>query len=228
MKKFVWVFSLLSSLFFFNSCDKKTEQHYTAIFYPTVKSFLYADQTLDSICFITLDAWQLTCGEGWLHIPEHMQGGGVPAGYFIQPSVPLTFDPNVTGESRTALVNLHANGNTLSVLYEQFPFLNVKYPARKDEVYELRDSAFITTDSLVFEAYGTWTLEFVDKDAGWISWEDASLTRGSAGRQIVAFNMQENRLFEERKMTARLTSNGVSGDIIIVQLPVKQENSPQK
>lgn len=228
MKRLFWAFFLLPSLFSLHSCDKKTEYHYTAIYYPTVKGFVYADQTLDSINFVTFDSWQLTCDAAWLHIPENMQGGNVPEGYFIQPSVPLTFEPNTTGESRTALVNLHANGNVLSTLYEQLPYLNVIYPARRNSLCELTDSAFVTTDSLIFQAHGMWKVEFKDTDAEWITWEEGTLKQGAPGRNKLVFNMQENRMPEERKAVIRLTSNGVADSVMIVQLPPKTENQTQE
>lgn len=224
MKKLALAFSLFSSLLFFNSCANESEYHYTAIHYPRVKSVLYADQTLDSISFVTFDTWMLKTNDEWIHIPENKLYGEVPVGYYIRTSVPVTFDPNTTGESRMTVLNLLAHGNVLSTSYEQLAYLNVIHPFRKDGAFLLEDSAFVETDSLVFYAHGPWKVELVGEQLDWLVWQEGTPSTGQKGRQKLVFGMQKNQAENERKAVLRLTSNGVTDDITVVQLPPKKED----
>lgn len=224
MKKLVCTFALLVSLLFFNACSPESEYHYTAIYYPDLKSTLFADQTEDSISFVTFDSWLLKSNAEWMRVPENMTSGEVPAGYYVRTSVPLYFDPNTTGESRSTILNIQTSENTLSVIYEQLPYLCITYPVRKNSAYELTDSSFVATDSLVFHAYGIWNVAFVNEQPEWIAWQASTPVSGRAGRQKVQFDIQENQTENERRAVVRITSNGVSNDVTIVQLPPKEED----
>lgn len=223
MKKQLLALSLCSSLTLLTGCLGESEYHYTAIYYPDPQSTLFADQTEDSINFVTFDSWTLVSQAEWLRVPDNMNSGSIPGGYYVQTSVPLTLEPNTTGKARTAIVNIMANGNMLSAAYQQLSYLCITHPERKDGAFELVDSSFVTVDSLVFHAYGPWTLSFAEAAPTWASWEEGTATSGTVGDQKVRIVMQENLSEEPRSTVLRLTSKGVSNDITLVQLPPKKD-----
>ncbi len=224
MKKIASLCAAIMALWVISSCDGKIEQHYTAIAYPQVESVLYADQTEDSLCFISYDSWYVVLNSDWVTVEDDHKQGVVPTGYYIEKCVPLNFAVNNTGKTRSTIVNLTAHEGILSVAYRQMYYLNITNPLRKNEAFELVDSSYVVQDSIVFYANGLWNLKFVGERPSWIKWTDGYPVSGRKGPQKVKFDMEKNANEEERTVTIRLTSNGVSDDIVIKQLPPKKEN----
>lgn len=224
MKKIAFLFAAMTALLTISSCDGKIEQHYTAIAYPQVESVLYADQTEDSLCFISYDSWYVVLNSDWVTVEDDHKQGVVPTGYYIEKCVPLIFAVNNTGKTRSTIVNLTAHEGILSVAYRQMHYLNITNPLRKNEAYELVDSSFVVQDSIVFNANGLWNLKFVGEQPSWIKWTEGYPVSGRKGPQKVKFDMEKNANEVERTATVRLTSNGISNDIVIKQLPPKKEN----
>ncbi len=213
-------------LLYFTSCNGDTEYHYTAIIHPNGDQTLFADQTEDSIKFVTFDSWTLSLNSDWMHMDEVNRHGTVPSGYYLNVHVPLTFDVNNTGRTRTATASVSANGNTLSAGYTQLHYLNVKRPQRRDNSYQLTDSAHYERDSLQFVAYGNWTVEFVGEQPAWVQWENPQAISGRKGEQKIYYTLVKNETDTKNEAQIRLTSNGVPADITLVQLPRKKEEAP--
>ncbi len=226
MKKLSHSLAAFASILLLLSCNGKTEYHYTAIIHPVGEQSLYADQTEDSLVFITFDDWTLTLGSDWVHMDEVNRYGKVPAGFYFDVFVPLTFDVNTTGRTRTTTATVMANGNLLSSGYTQVHYLNIKKPQRRNNAYQQVDSAHYERDSLHFVAHGNWTVELQGEQPAWMQWENPQALSGRKGEHKVYYTLVKNETDLRHEAQIRLTSNGVPADITLVQLPKKKEEQP--
>ena len=83
-----------SAALMFSSCIENDGTHYTEILYPSEGGkVLYADQTNDSLKFITFDPWSLDTiyrftSKLWLNLdPSDLAGGDVPSGYYVNKTI---------------------------------------------------------------------------------------------------------------------------------------------
>lgn len=237
MKKTIFslfTFMVLCSL---QSCLKDQDNHQLQIVYPNGCSLLYADDTMDSICFYTFDSWKVTPEKNWLtmasednyHVNYDKDTRYLNTCY-------LNVEPNTTGKARIATVAVDSYEYTCWGIFYQFSFLNISHPKYSTKsyfdnsnyslpdtvVFVLVDSAYVTTDSIAFDVKKNWTLEIPQEDASWIQ---ASETSGRAGHNCVKLTLQENQSTENRKTTMTLKSSGVSNNIILHHFGKPKKNN---
>lgn len=194
----------------FGACNPgENEYHYTAIFYPNPDGWLYADQTVDSLKFTTFDDWALSAEASWVKFSNNPElvSGTVPSGTYVQGAVPVYFEPNTTGETRYARINLASYGNVLSAMFHQYPYHNITRPAIIDSTatYALTKEAAGGTDSIVFNAFSQWSVCLEDEsDTVWVKTSGA-LT-GEPGTGKVVFEIAPTE--ETQARTARLLLQG--------------------
>lgn len=224
MKK-VLGFSIAWAAVLFAACDNKENSYnFAQIVYPGEQpASVFADQTVDTLRFLTTYDWSISESVDWLHIDADSTAGVVPGGFFMSGKVKVMFDVNNTGETRTGIVNLHANGETLGGVYVQYAYLDVRRPViNREGGYVLRDTANQVRDSIEFRTYSDgWTLAFDGQAPTWVRLADGAPATGRAGKYIVPYVLEKNPTSEERTAVLRLTSAGVSADI-----QIKQEGRP--
>lgn len=217
------------------SCNNDTDQHQLAVMYPGV-SLLYADNTTDSLVFLTFDSWSMHSNASWL-TPRGKTSATVnhDASKRYQFIVYFDVEANTTGKSRWGNVEVFSYEYSASAYYLQLGCHNVMHPAGTPVTYindnrnlpetirfEATDSANVTLDSLCFSVQADWTLSFAEgEDATWLTPEK---TAGTPGENIVRVSMTENTSDKERQTTLTLKSSGVSTDISFKQLPKKEED----
>lgn len=234
MKAFAACAGVLGSVLLASCGDQ--DQHQLGIAYPlTGYSILYADQTADSICFLTFDSWRVSVFEkDWMRVEDGKDNGTIKHDdnklYYI--SVPLEFAPNTTHHSRIGEVDVRSYEYIVGARYLQYGHLNISNPLPKDESlmngttvpdsvsFTLNCAADAVSDTLVFSVRGGWELTFVDAKPEWI---DLEKEYGARGRNRVELTFTKNTESEERSATVRLTSGRVTNDIKIVQEGKKEE-----
>lgn len=234
-KNFLYAFGLLASAAWMASCGSD-DIHQLGVMYPNGIHALYADDTEDSISFVTFDSWAVTPIASWIKTDGNSSGSikhDNNARYRI--SVPLAVELNPTGRGRWGTVQVTSYEYAVSGLYYQMGSLNISHPACKvvsfipntnnllaDSVsYEIRDSAFVVSDSICFDVKRNWTLAFKGEKPGWVS---LSQEEGLRGHSNVAVTMEENPDTAARVATVILTSSGISNEIDIRQLGVKKSD----
>lgn len=225
MKK-IALYSALGLATLLASCDAKENVFEVAqIAYPTGVSVLYADQSLDSINFVTTFDWSLSTASDWMHIDANNQSGSVPKGYMDARRVNIQIDANQTGESRYGTVLVNFNGQAVGGRYYQLHYLNVRYPkGTEDGQFVLQDSAMQVRDSLVFQTYGdNWTLAFKGDAPTWMRLEDDAVTTGRAGKYVVYYKLDKNETEAERSAVFELNSRGV-----VTEIKVNQQTKKKK
>lgn len=203
----------------FVSCDEAEQNyHSTFIVYPeTGASVLYADQTVDSLRFVTYDSWTLDLGSDWASMDEDDRTGTLLPGYYAVGFSEFAFEPNDTGKSRDCYAVLKSYGRTFRVLYRQLPFLHITHPTEFEGVFKSTVSAKTLAYTFNFIPNSDWTMEFVGEKPDWVDWKDGTTLSGKAGDCKSEVVLEENKIYEDRSFTVRLTSNGISNDITITQ-----------
>ena len=229
MKKFFGCAALLAGVVFASCDNKENSYNFVSIVYPAAgEAVLYADQTSDSLRFVTTYDWSLALMADWMHAEGEAMAGEVPAGYFLNQKMNLQFDVNLTDTVRVGFVYLYADGKQFGTYYTQKHYLNVTHPFSPDGSFVLEDSAMQVRDSLVFTTYGDgWTLAFKGERPSWIDFEAGAATTGKAGKHSVAYTLEPNTSENERTAVLQLTSKGVTTDIRVRQYGLKQEGSEE-
>ena len=213
----------LTALLLMVACNKETGTHMLSIEYPLGMEVVFADQTADSLSFVTTESWRIVSNQNWCSIPDGLKSYNNPySDMLVSFTLPVRFTPNTTGQYRMALVEVSAGEYVGGANYVQFDCLNIARPQRRfysdlsgDAISTLTDSAFVESDSIVFTAYGDWTIDNATTNQGW--WI-ADRTSGSAGTHTVHLTLKPNVLDEEHRDTLLLTSNGVHDSIPLLQL----------
>lgn len=217
-----------SAALIFSSCIENNGTHYTDILYPSQGGkVLYADQTNDSLKFITFDSWSLDTlyrftSKLWLNLdPSDLAGNDVPEGYYVNKTVKFTFEPNTSDTIKVVSLVLNSNNYKFESMYYQVDYLNIQRPAMdKNNNFELTDSASSTRDSISFVAYGDWKLEVVNPEE--TTWIKSTKTEGTQGVHTVPLELKVNDNEAARLATLKLTSNGASTPILIKQMGIKE------
>ena len=196
---------------------------------------LYADQTVDSVCFYTFDSWTVTPQDAWITINGDSHRDIVndyTKRYYC--SVLLTLQPNTTGETRCGTVLVQSYEYSYSAPFVQLGMLKVSHPAYtvdsylddsyvipKVAHYELIDSAHFLRDSICFTVQNNWTLSFDGDQPEWLVLDK---TAGASGKSRVNLTLDSNSDTENgREAKLILTSGTVSNEIVVRQLPAKKE-----
>ncbi len=220
MKKLLFVFGLATLAFV--GCKNEVENHQTWLVRPSsgTSVMTYADQKLDSICFMTTESYTLTSSVDWCKIPEGFKSLKNPyTNTLVISSVPVQLEANTTGEGRMALINIAAGENTITATVYQYPFLCITYPVRglMDGVLsELLVPSKTLTAEVNFTTFDSWTL--VPKDGTWLH-VDTKGQSGSEGEHKVSLTLDANDSGEIRRDTLLLTSRGVTDKIPVAQEP---------
>lgn len=211
------------------SCSDGLDRHGLSVVYP-VGYTSFADNTQDSLVFLTFDSWQVHPDDSWITVVGKSSDEiryDYYKNYLIH--VDLALEANTTGKTRVGRVTVKSYEYEGSGLYVQFPFLNVSHPAPDLSNYEnneyglpmgadfvLTDSDYVVRDSLCFQVQKDWNLAFApDADQSWLQ---VSETSGSQGENVVQLSMEKNSAPEDRRTRLVLTSSGVSTEISLVQL----------
>lgn len=218
-----------SAALIFSSCIENNGTHYTDILYPSQGGkVLYADQTNDSLKFITFDSWSLDTlyrftSKLWLNLdPSDLAGNDVPEGYYVNKTVKFTFEPNTSDTIKVVSLVLNSNNYKFESMYYQVDYLNIQRPAMdKNNNFELTDSASSTRDSISFVAYGDWKLEVVNPEE--TTWIKSTKTEGTQGVHTVPLELKVNDNEAARLATLKLTSNGASTPILVKQMAKKEK-----
>ncbi len=208
------------------SCEGgKDEQHYTAVEKQYVETF--ADQSKDSLRVLSYDTWSLTNQTDWLTVYCGTQKNEitqkVPANTQVLTTVYFALQPNTTGKTRYAQVQVNSSyGGTVSSQLMQYAFLNVQRPAPVTDS-STRVTTFtydivakpVASASVVFTVYADGAT-LTSSDESWLKPEKT--TGFSTGEKTtVSVAVSENTASEARTATLTLTSAGVSTPITFNQ-----------
>lgn len=207
------------------SCFENNGDHYTEILYPQNGSkTLYADQTEDSLNFVTFDSWTLdtlynnAAANQKLMItlnPADMSGS-VEKDHYVRKSIPFQFTPNTSDTIRVVGFKLHAYNTDFGAMYKQMHFHNIDRPARRNYEFLLTDTAEALTDSIIFTAYTDWQCSV--KNPEQTTWIRVANPSGQKGNNIIKLNLDKNTQNSSRSATLVLTSsNAASTEIKLIQ-----------
>ena len=223
---------------FMASCGDM-DQHQLMIAYPAQGySILFADQTVDSISFLTFDSWKIIPHANWISLTGDNEGGikyDYAKRYWITSE--LKFEPNTTNRTRLGAVEVISYEYHTGATYYQYGHLDIYRPIPKVEKYYkdsrlipdsvsfcLADSAFILTDSLCFDVHNAW--ELVRKDNGeQVDWVKFDKQYGKPGRNRLIVTFEENEDTTDRSVVFELKSGRVSNDITIKQFGRKKKEN---
>lgn len=229
MKKVILPLCLLFVGLMFQSCIKDVENHELRIEHPNGISVLFADDVRDSLSFFTFDSYKLRSSVDWINLPHESsrQLTYDPNKYYFCISY-LDIKKNDTGKSRYGSVVVDSYEYSAVAMYFQYSFLNIYKPAGQIESYfpdtnhslpdsvsfTLADSASVELDSICFNVRDSWKLSLVENDVDWIT---LSSEKGGPGANSVQLEFMPNISTEDRQATLRLTSSGISNDIVVKQ-----------
>lgn len=232
MKKVIFplLFLLATAM---QSCSDGLDRHELIVVYPNGYA-LFADQTQDSIVFLTFDSWRVNSNVPWISVVGK-DNDNIKYDYYKNYliHVDLALEPNTTGRTRWGNVMVKSYDYEGAGLYVQFPFLNITRPNPNVNDYYgdyynvpdaadfiLRDSADVVSDSLCFNVQKAWTLSFAPgADQSWLQ---LSTTSGEDGYNVVPIILEQNLTTQERRTELILTSSGVTNQISVVQSRLKK------
>lgn len=228
------LYSLIFVLMFVG-CKQQNEHHAMNILHPASGyNIHYADQTSDSITFLTFDSYRATTEAEWLQLDPMKAKGNISNSYYnmVGISIPFSLSPNSTGKSRMAIVNIRNYGQDwdqhVQVGCIQLGWLNIYRPEPKSDTessipsivsFNLVDSAYTLQDSLRFYVEKEWSIELFDEQ----QFVTPNRISGDAGDNMVRLTLKENESTQERRAKVVLHSSGVSNEINIIQLGKKGE-----
>lgn len=215
------------------SCSDGLDRHELRVLYPNGYA-LFADQTQDSLVFLTFDSWRASSNASWITISGKSSDNikyDYYKNYLIR--VDLALEPNTTGRTRMGNVIVKSYDYEGAGLYVQFPFLNITHPNPNANNYFgdnhtvpdnadfiLSDSADVVLDSLCFKVEKAWTLSFAPgADQSWLQ---LSATSGAEGYNVVPITLEQNLTTQERKTELLLSSSGITNQISVVQSKAKK------
>lgn len=230
MKQKTFLYAIVAMATMLASCAKDPERHELQMLYPST-AYHYADETSDSLQFLTFDSWRASVDETeWISIVGD-NSGNVNYDYYTRllVTVGVEMQPNLSSVTRRGYVRVTSYKYESYASYIQYGFLNVTRPDYTAKTFMseyssvprtvefcLTDSAAWLVDSLSFTTQKAWTLTLKNQaDSEWITAEETS---GAAGHHCVTLNMTENTVPEERKATFVLSSSGVNTEITVCQL----------
>ncbi len=208
MKK-TFLFVAIATLAFI-ACNEDNEFHQTYI--PEAYQIVYADQTTDSVQYVTTEVHQILTSSSWCLVNNTYQQSinqQIAANKGIyQLAAYLELSLNTTGKLRTSNITIDGGEYSASTLIMQLGNLEVARPAvvissdlGTDSVSTLNIEGLATTDSIMFHTNYPWELSVPEG-----SFITLTQTSGPAGNNTVYFTAAENRLEEARTEKIRLTS----------------------
>ncbi len=231
---------LLLAVATFVACNEDSYRHEMTLTHPTQGSlgaYVYADQPKDSVVFLTFDSYQATSQNSWITVDPDLAAMKIENSYWAiwQIAIPLTFEPNTSGETRYGTVSIRNYGDdwnvTVTAGYLQLGWhqvtsgnevvdtytevYNSSYPTTAH--YAMSEAAGQVSDTLSFTVYDTWELEY---DPQFLTLET---TEGGAGHNVVNMTLEENESSEDRSAEIFLKSSGATTKITLTQRGVVEE-----
>lgn len=214
------------------SCLEDNGQHYTEILYPKngIKT-LYADQTNDSLNFVTFDSWTIDTVYGNINNdkcklkltldPQNM-AGDVAKNTYVRKSIPFQFTPNTSDTIRAINIKLNSYNTDFGAVYQQMYFHNIDRPSRRNYEFLLTDTAEALVDSIIFVAYTDWQCTVKNPEQN--SWIRVANPSGKKGTNIIKLNLDKNAGNTNRSATVVLKSSNDA----ITEIKLIQEKPLQK
>lgn len=223
MRKTLYFLSMSLSMLSIVSCNTDSYRHQVAVVHPAGTQVLFADQTSDSVIFITYDSYKVTSvNSSWLKVlhsetypSEYKLNNPYYVGYRLR--VNLEAEPNATDAPRLGMVNVYSYSTfddwaqTASAYYYQVNWHDVQRPVPQyshddngnavSATFAARDSFAQVVDTLRFMAYDDWTLRV--EDGGYVTPKTLS---GEKGYQTILLDMQPNELSDTLYSTLTLQS----------------------
>lgn len=212
------------------ACTESTNEYHESSFYPNDPEgrVLYADQTIDSVYFVSFDSWKLT--EAFQNTNPWFTASPkeaiIPANSFGHIGIAIKSTINTTSETRYGalqVVTTFSQFGTLTMPVRQTGWLEVLFPA---PVFE--QNAKLPTYSVNLPASGAQTrLSFrlhdtnvaghsLTSDADWLV-IPAENAQPAAGLTTLTFDVPNNTSTEARTATIILTSAGITSKITYTQ-----------
>ena len=194
----------------FMACDKENEFHQTYV--DNSFQFAYADQTADSVVYVTTEVHQIRSSESWCAVNTTYQESvnqQIAANKGIyRLAAYLSIDLNTTGKMRTSTLTIDGGEYSASTLIVQLANLEVARPQiafsselGTDSVSTLHIEDVAPTDSIIFHTNYPWELSV--PNGSFITLEQTS---GPAGTNVVHFNAANNRSDVARTEKISLTA----------------------
>lgn len=243
-KKKISLFTIISLLVvMFTACNTDSYTHQVSVTYPAgPQGFIYADQTVDSIQFITYDSYSYfpygKNPDSFISVDEKNSSkkimNSVYAGYII--TLPVYFKPNTTDTVRLGYVLVDSKSEMddwtgeVYGTYLQANWHCINRPAPKYEYNEngslivdvehvMRDSAFQVADTISFYAYDKWTIASNDEDK-----IKPEITSGKIGWNKIPCEVSINITTDTLRTSLLITSeNGAKSVIRFQQAPKKKQ-----
>lgn len=242
MKKITLLGALACFAMLFSACNDESYQHRVAVVYPEgAMGFVYADQTVDSITFLTFDTYRYYAvssnPDNFISISEKNASQKIDnvyyQGYYV--TLPVYFKANDTTSPRLGYVAVDSksemddwSGTTYGTYFQanwhciSKPSPNYKYNKDNSLIescsHVMRDSAYQVTDTLQFYAYDKWTLASADAEI-----VAPKITSGMKGWQKVPCDITKNLGSDTIRTTLLLKSeNGAKTTIDFQQAPKKK------
>lgn len=240
MRKTLFLVPMALAMLTVASCSKESYRHQVAVLYPTGPSILFADQTSDSVVFVTYDSYKVASfnSSDWLKVlnsksypSEATLQNPYYMGYRLR--VNLEIAPNKTEVPRLGQVNVRSYSSfddwaeTANAYYYQVNWHDVRRPVPIygyddngsviSATFEVKDSFNQVTDSICFVAYDKWTLTASED-----SYVKLGKTSGDEGYQVVYVSMEENDKSDTLYSTLTLQSanlDGVKTTLLLKQAP---------
>lgn len=212
------------------ACTESTNEYHESSFYPNDPEgrVLYADQTIDSVYFVSLDSWKLTEAfqntTPWFTAsPKELT---IPANAYGKTRIDIKTTINTTGGTRYGalqVVTTFANFGTLSMPVRQTAWLEVLLPApvftqdAKLPTYSLNLPSAGAQARLVFRLHDTdVATHSLTSDADWFVIPEAN-AHPAAGLTNLTLDIPNNTSTEARTATITLTSAGITSKITYTQ-----------
>ena len=219
MKKIIFLFTAV----LLAACGGTEDEYHQLYFYPqTVGGLeLFADQTTDSITFVSTDDWTARAKGDWFTID--------PTSYDIPSSalmvskvIHILTTPNTTGNIRQGGIEVDSY-DKLGMQVKQYPWLNIQYPSpsyKGDEgatdlenrEFKLTLPATMEYIPLIFTTYAEQAT--LTTDAEWLTLPDTVFSPGTHSFQPA---IPANNTVEARTATLKLRSGELENEIHITQ-----------
>lgn len=229
------------------SCNTDSYTHQISIVHPVGEDgFIYADQTLDSIQFLTFDSYHYYANplnsDKFITVDEENSSKKIQNSPYAcwQISLPVFFKPNTTSAPRLGYVTVDCKSEmddwqaTVHATYFQTNWHCIEKPAprynySKDNAmmescdHVMRDSAYQVVDTIKFYPFDKWTVESANPDM--ISPEVATGNKYIKGKPIeIPCKVAPNFTSDTLRTTLTITSdNGAKTTIQFQQAPKKKK-----
>ena len=220
MKKIFFLFAAV----ILAACGSTEDEYHQLYFYPqTVGGLeLFADQTADSITFVSTDDWTAHTKGDWFTIdPTSYE---IPnTALMVSKVIHILTTPNTTGNIRQGALEVDSY-DKLGMQVKQYPWLNIQYPAatyKGDEnaATDLANTEFKLTlpasmeyIPLIFTTYAKQAT--LTTDAEWLTLPDTIFSPGTHSFQPT---IPANTTTETRTATLKLRSGELENEIHITQ-----------